>query len=125
MAESPRPRATPRAAQKQPTRVGPLACGLGLLASALAVHGCTGDALVGAQDNTLTQDAAIGGAQLNIGGESAAGAPSVGGSGGSGIVTTLPPDFTPSNHGGYKLGPAIATGEAGAAGAQSEQTGAP
>jgi fibro-slime domain-containing protein len=37
-------------------------------------------------------------------------------------VTTLPPNFTASNHGGYKLGPAIITGEAGAGGALGDQT---
>jgi fibro-slime domain-containing protein len=123
MAQSRRPRSAPSSANEPSLLTGRLACGLLLGSALLSVHGCAGDTVLGAQDDTLTQDASVGGglsnggALLNVGGESAAGAASSsGGSGGSGIVTTLPPDFTTSDHGGYKLGPAL-TGDAGAGGA--------
>jgi fibro-slime domain-containing protein len=120
MAESRRPISAPRAANELSKLVGRLACGLLLGCAMFSVHGCAGDAVVGAQDNTLMQDASpggtpsAGGALLNFGGESSGGAPS---SGGSGIVTALPQDFTASDHGGYKLGPPLTTGDAGAGGA--------
>ncbi|HEX3850611.1 MAG TPA: fibro-slime domain-containing protein [Polyangiaceae bacterium] len=128
MAEPRRPVSAPRTGRELSKLAGRFAFGLLLGSGTLCAHGCAGDTVVGAQDNTLMQDASTGaalsgsGALLNVGGESAGGGGS-GGNGGDGIVTMLPAKFTASNHGGYELGPAITNGDAGAGGALgNEQT---
>ncbi len=93
------------------------ACLLALSSAVISGGGCRGNTYLGSQDAPLAH-AGSGGALINVDAGNAAGAPSIGG---SGVIDTLPPDFTPSNRGGYKLGPAIDTGDAGAGGALGDE----
>lgn len=80
-----------------------------LLACTLAALACDGVGFVGTQAGA----GAGGGAPLNIAGSDAGGREA---NADAGVVTELPPGFTQANEGGYRLGPPVLLGEAGAYG---------
>jgi len=106
------PRARARSGPSQ--LVSRLARAVAFAASAASVHACTGDAIVGREPGAIES----GGSRLDLGAGGTAGAP---GSGGSGVLATLPAGFTPSEHGGYLLGAPVVSADAGAGGASAAE----
>ncbi len=85
-----------------------------LASTACLGSACDGTSYVGAQDAAASGSRA-GSTSLNFAGAEPGGATASAGMGG-GLVETLPPGFTEADVGGYRLGPALTSGEAGAAG---------